>query len=177
MKIKGRKLEGPRKKIVPIIRDESEGGTIIFIVQGVVDLQPFFAICPTPKPPMATKPGKVKVPNFEDKGYIAAMDAWWQKRTNWMGIKSLEGTEDLEWETVSMTDPETYKNWTTELQAAGLVDAELTRLMNAIMEVNGLSETLVEEARQSFLTSQASQENGQSSPLAEAPTTQSGNVA
>jgi len=58
-----------------------------------------------------------------------------------------------------------------------LVEAEMSMLMNAIMEVNGLNEALVEEARQSFLTIQANRENGQSSLLAGASIGQSGNVA
>ncbi len=176
MKYKGRKLEGPRKKVVPIIRDTPED-TIYFVVQGVVDLQPFFEVCPAPTAPISIKPAGIKVHNVEDKGYKAALDVWWARRTALIALKSLEATEGLEWEMVDMSDPTTFEKWNEELQNAGLVDAELNRLISSIMEVNGLNEALVEEARKSFLTIQADQANGQSSRQEEAPNGSSGKAA
>jgi len=80
----------------------------------------------------------------------------------------------LEWERVKFDDPNTWTEWQKELQEAGFVDGEVGRILTAIMEVNGLNESLVEEARQSFLTTQANRGSEQSSPVGDPATTPSG---
>lgn len=178
MKYKGRQLSGPRYEIVVIPRKEDEGGNIAFKIQSVVDLSPFFQICPSPTPPQVMLPGGAKKDNVEDPGYKDEANRWWKKRSAWITIQSLRPSfkpeGDLEWETVKYDDPETWINWEKEIQDAGFADAELTQIITAIMNLNGLNERLMEEARKSFLTIQASPQNGSSSRQEEVPTTPSG---
>lgn len=174
MKYKGRKLEGPRIIVVPILRPPEEGGDIFIKVQGVVDLQPFFDICPFPKAPQLKLPGGGTRDDIEDTGYKDECSRWWKTRSDWIIIKSLSVTEGLEWENVDLKNPESYRNWEEEFRNAGFVDAEVARVLGAMAEVNGLSEKLVEEARKSFLATAADQANGQNSQMAAATNTQSG---
>ena len=58
-----------------------------------------------------------------------------------------------------------------------LTDAEIGRILSAIMEVNGLNESMLEEARQSFLTIQAEAAKEQSSQPADQQSTPSGEAA
>lgn len=180
MKRRGTPMKGPRTQVVPILRDESEGGNIYFTVQGVIDFAPFYAICPAPEPPKILMPGGQFKLNVEDKGYKYLNEQWWKKRTSWMFLKSIEPSftpeTGLEWETVKMDDPETYVNWDKELKDAGFNDAELTRLITAIMKVNALDENLIEEARASFLTTQGVANDKLSSQMDAAPNIPSGGV-
>lgn len=177
MRYKGRQLKGPREKVVPIIRTEEEGGNIIFLVKGVVDMDPFYALCPGPNPPIDMLPGGKTRQNIEDPGYKDELNRWWSKRSAWIAITSLRDSPELEWDRVKFDDPNTWIEWQKELQEAGFVDGEIGRVMSAILEVNGLNENLVEEARQSFLTTRASQQSVQSSQLADQKTTPSGTPA
>ncbi len=177
MKYKGRQLKGPREKVVPIIRSEEEGGNIIFVVKGVVDIEPFYAICPGPKAPVDMLPGGKTRENIEDPGYKDELNRWWSKRSAWIAITSLRDSPELEWDRVKFDDPNTWTEWQKELQEAGFVDGEIGRVLTAIMDVNGLSEALVEEARQSFLTTRANQASGQSSPTVAPASTPSGTPA
>lgn len=174
MKYKGRTIKGPNTKIIPIIRSEDQGGNIIFKVQGVIDLEPFYKICPQPKPPFKIVSSGKKVIDVDNKIYKDSMDQWWNKRTAWIAINSLKATEGLEWETVDFSNPDTWLNWQKELQDSDFADAELGRILNAVLEVNGISEALVEEARQSFLVTQAQEQEQSDSPMGEQKTTPSG---
>ncbi|HUP80812.1 MAG TPA: hypothetical protein VM260_19835, partial [Pirellula sp.] len=71
----------------------------------------------------------------------------------------------------------TWENYTTELKEAGFVDAEVSRIISGILDVNSVNEQLIDEARKSFLTTRESQRNGSSSRPAEAPSTPSGEPA
>ena len=173
MKIRGRHLSGPRVKIVPILRDENEGGTIFIQVQAVTDVSPFFNKCPLPEPPILKLPGNRTRPDFDSAVYKAQLDKWLTQKAAWMAIQSLAKSE-IEWETVDPSNPETYENWSKEMMSAGFADAEIQRIAIAMQEVNGVNEAMVEEARQSFLTGQASLVNGQSYQKADPVTISSG---
>lgn len=177
MKYKGKHLGGPRKKIVPIIRDPEEGGNIFFVVKGVTDLAPFEKMCPTPKPPEDVLPGGKTRANLESPVYKEQIGKWWAKRSAWIAITSLRDSPDITWEQVKWDEPETWTLWNTELMEAGFADGEVGRILTAIMEVNGLNEGMLEEARQSFLTTQAEAGKDPSSPPAEASSTQPGTPA
>lgn len=174
MLYKGRKIAGPRTIVVPVLRDESEGGNIYLKVQAVVDLEPFVKVCPPPEPPAIQLPGGKKRIDFDNVKYRSDIEAWAKKRSAWIALKALEATDGLEWETVKMSHPDTYVNWSSEMMSAGFSDFDVQRVLAAISDVNGLNESLIEEARQSFLNGVQEPANGQSSHLDEAQTTQSG---
>jgi len=159
MKVNGRKLDGPREIIVPVIRDEKDGGTLFFIVNAVTDMEPFKKLCPFPIAPKIQLPGNRTKEDVEDPGYKAQVAQWWRSRAGWMFIESLRKT-NIEWETFDINDPMKFPEAEEELRKSGLSDAELGRILAAIMDVNSLSESLVEEARQRFLTDQATQPKG-----------------
>jgi len=67
-----------------------------------------------------------------------------------MMIKSLAATEGLEWENVDIKDPGTWKNVESELIDTFTVFAQ-QRIMKGVMQANGLDESMLEQARESFL--------------------------
>jgi hypothetical protein len=148
MKIAGKKVEGVSRKTVIIKREE---GDITFIFEAVLDESEFETICPRPAPGIKMVPGGSKVPDFENKDYKKALDEWASQKTRWSFLKSIAATPDLEWETVDLSNPKTWKNYTDELTASGFSPGEQYKLMQAYMFVIGLDEEKVEEAVQSFL--------------------------
>ncbi len=175
MKYRGQKLSGPRTKVVPILRDDEN---IFFTVRGLTDLSEFDKLCPPPKAPKIMLPGGNTKYDVEDKGYIYEFEQWAKKRSSWVFINSVRPLpEGMEWETVDYSNPDTWVNWEDELKSSGFVPAEVDRLVNAVMDLNGVNPQLVEEALKSFLTIQDKARNGQSSHQDEAQTSQSGSAA
>jgi hypothetical protein len=154
MKYAGRVIKGPRIKVVPIIRSKDEGGNIYFQIRSVTDYTPFSKICPQPTQPMLKAPGGKEVPDTKNQFYNAQMAEWSKKQADWVFLVAMSATKELEWETVDMANPDTYKNWEIELLDGGFSQMEINLITNAIMEVNGVNEAMIEEARQHFLTTQ-----------------------
>jgi len=149
MKIQGKRLDMPPEVVVPIIRDSGE---VFFKASAVLDFKEFDTVCPPPIPPMIQRKGEsVPTPDLADKKYIDACDKYARQRTNYMIVKSLSTTEALEWEKVKMTDPSTFDKYEEELKESGLNQFEIGRLINAVMEANGLDESKIEAARKRFL--------------------------
>jgi len=151
MKIKGKKIEGPNVVIAVIPR---QSGDIIFKAKAVLDYDKFDALCPTPEPPTVTKPGGVTFKDVENAKYKEAVMEWAQQKTAWMVLESLKATDDLEWETVDYGKPETWDNYTKELQSSGFSDPEIARLIDAVTAANGLSQEKIDEATNRFLAGQ-----------------------
>ena len=175
MKINGESIVGPNRVIVPIPR--AGGKDIIFIVEGIPDMEPFHKLCPPPEPPRVILPGGKHKFDTEDRFYKVEMDNWAKLRTQWMAITSLRATPGLTWDTVDYSKPETWANYEKELKEAKFADNEIGRLIQAIMEANGLSEARVEEARQRFLMLESTPQNEQNSQAEEANSTPSGEPA
>ena len=154
MRIKGKSFSGPRSKIVVIPRDE---GNIVFKAQAVLDFEEFEKLFPMPLPPVITYPGKPPVPEFENPEYIKKLNDHSNKRLDYMVIKALEVTEDLEWDTVVMTNPDTWGGWRTELTEAGFSAVEVNAILSAVMDASGLNQEKIDEATQSFLAGLAAQ--------------------
>lgn len=167
MRIRGREIKGPNELIVVIPRpshqvpvgeqngQQEQSGDIVFKVQAVLDYSEFEKMCPQPEPPKIKKVGQTQaIPDFTDPKYTAFVNNWAEKRTHYMVIKSLEATKDLEWATVQLNDPDSWKNYITELKDAGFTTAEVNRVISAVSQVNGLDEDKFEEARLRFLRSQ-----------------------
>ena len=71
-----------------------------------------------------------------------------------MIVKSLEPS-NVEWDTVNVADPRTWKNWSTDLRGGGLSDIECQRVMNLVLEANCLDEAKLKKAREVFLAGEA----------------------
>ena len=150
MKLNGKKLEGPAVETVILPRED---GDLVFRCQAVLDFKEFDIIVKEPIPPMITKRGEtVAVADPTDKEYKKATEQYIFQRFNWMILKSLEATPNLEWETVKANDPETWGKIEDELRAAGLAQAEVGRILLGATTANGLNEARIKEARARFFS-------------------------
>ena len=148
MKFKGKSFSGPRVHFVVIPRD---GEDLVFKAQAVLDYSPFEKMFPRPEPPMIRRPRQAPVPDLEDKEYVDSLDEWSSKRIHWMILQSLKATEDLEWETVDYSNPETWGNYEKELTDAGFSPVEVASLINAVLDACGLNQTKIDDATTRFL--------------------------
>ena len=174
LKIKGQVIEGPNIETVFIPRGDTQ---IVFHAKAILDYSDFEAMCPAPNPPNKMVPGGATIPDLEHPKYKEAMDAYGTRRFAWMILKSLEATEGLEWETVDMSDPETWANYEQEFKSSGFSDIEANRILKGIMAANCLDEDKVEQARQRFLVLEQEAALVASSPQVEPASIESGESA
>jgi hypothetical protein len=155
MRIKGRKIEGVNQETIIIPRGNGE--TIVLIAQAVLSYEDFDKICEEPVAPVKMVKGGLKVENLDDPAYKEAMAQRNRLRMAYIVLKSLEATPDLEWDLVDMSDPNTWLKYREEWTQSGFSEVEQMRIINAVMSANSLNEAKLEEARESFLRSQAQQ--------------------
>jgi hypothetical protein len=117
----------------------------------VLDFQEFDKILPRPEPPEILKPGGVRFRDTQNPDFVKRVSDWALKRTSWLIIRSLSGTDGLSWETVKLSDPDTWPLYNDELKASGLTDLEIGKLVEAIWNVCGLNERRIEQATKDFL--------------------------
>lgn len=153
MKIKGKTISGPSNETVIIPRAD---GDIVFTAQAVLNFDEFEAICPEPLPPTLKYPDGRMSQDFNDKEYIKSVKDFSGKRFDWLVLKSLSATEGLEWTTVDMSNPDTYKNYTKELHQS-FTHLEVNRILTCVNEANGLNEAKYQEARDRFTKSQVAE--------------------
>jgi hypothetical protein len=148
MKINGAKLSGVNTKVVVFPRQDKD---IVFKVSAVLNYEDFDKIFPMPTAPTMVRPGGEKSQDVEDPEFKKAQNTWASARGSWMAIQSMLATEGLEFETVDLGDPTTWLNWAKEFIESGFTTAEISRLLSAITEVNGLNEEAIEAATKRFL--------------------------
>lgn len=168
MKLKGKTLSEVNTDMVIFPRPE---GDIVFKIAAIVDDSDFIKICPLPEPPMSQKPGEPAFKNDKHPLYLEKMANRFVDYTYFLWIKGMEATEGLEWETVRLSDPETWKNIETELQSSGFSKQERKRLLNAILEVNSITDDSVERARKRFFEQVAAEARASISQKAALPNT------
>jgi len=165
MKINGKILDGPKPVIIPIPRGDED---IILKAEAVVDMEEFNTLCPRPAPPMVLLKGNnIATPQVNDPKFQKELMEYGTKRIDYMIVKSLEATDSLEWDTVDINSPDTYKNYEDDFKNAGLTSFEINRIVESIMEVNGLSDERIEEAKKRFLALAQAAENQKSTSVAE----------
>jgi hypothetical protein len=109
---------------------------------------------------------------------VKKCEAYGVKRMAYIVVKGLmDGTPDLEWETVDISDNTTWSNFRKELRDSGLSDIEINRLVNGALVANSLSERAVEEARKRFLAGLQAPRDESSSLVDELASSQSGEPA
>ncbi len=174
MKIGGRDPRTMSNEVILVIpRGEEE---IVFRAQGIPNYDAFNALCSEPKPPKINKPKEGWVDHIEEPGYKAMLETHGQKRMAWLVIESLAPT-DIEWDTVDIDNPATWKNWSEDLTKSGFSQVECNRIQALVFEANCLDEEKLEKARRFFLRGLeevSSESSGQSS---EPETTPSGTPA
>lgn len=153
MKLAGKTIEGPNTETIVIPRTDGRE-SIVFKAKAVLDYDDFDAACPRPTPPIRMLKGGIREANPEDPRFKAAIEDWGTKRMNWMVIKSLNATEGLEWDTVKLSEPNTWNKLDEEFKTAGFSSIEVGRIRQGVFVANCLDEAKLDEARESFLLSQ-----------------------
>ena len=154
LKFKGQQVSNTNIEYVVIPRGDSN---IVFIAKPVTSLDGFDAVAIEPKPPLITYPestGKPPENDFSDPNYIKRLNDYVTARYYWMVLTSLKDSPDIEWETIDMSKPDTFKNFETELVSSQFLPAEINAIRGAVSRVNALDDRQLDEARKSFLASQ-----------------------
>ena len=115
----------------------------------------FEKVCPQPAPPTFQVPGGKVEADLTNAAFVLKKQEWSNSRSEYLFLKSLEATEDLEWETVLESDPSTWGNIEAELLSAGFLSPEIIRIFNIVILANGLDQSKIEKATKSFLAIQA----------------------
>lgn len=151
MKVNGRKISGANVEYIIIPRPD---GDIVFKATAILDMQPFYDMCPQPKPPMVTYAGGEKKPDITDTAYLLSVKQYSELRYYFTIIWSLKDS-NIEFEKVQYTDPNTWLFFEDELKEAGFNFQEIQRIIFGTMTANSLNESKLEEARSRFLVSLA----------------------
>jgi len=160
MKMQGRKVKGRNVEIVvfrrPLLEDGTNGN-LAFKAEAVPDFKEFNRLCPMPKPPEILKAGGVRISNVKDKRFLTALDTWASQKTAYTVLRSLQATDDLEWETVKMDDPQTWAGWRKELEDSDFVDSEIAKIIETVGIANCMDDGMLDAAREDFLAGEARQ--------------------
>lgn len=154
MRFNGKVVKNDNIAIAAIPRST---GDIVFIAKPVLNYAKFDELCPMPKAPLITEPGKTPYPDVTDDKYIASLQSYSAKRTSWLMLESLKDTPGLEWDTVSYTDPSTWEGHVKELEDSGFTPREINEIHGAVIKANNLDDSQLEAARNRFLASQSQQ--------------------
>ena len=147
MKMNGKIIAGPTPEVIVIPKGETE---YIFQAMPVLNYDEFDKICPVPTPPQIVKRGGEKVNDYEDKDYNTNLTTWAQNKNSWLILTSLQATEGLEWDTVNMAEPDTWKNYEAELKV-NFTEIEISLIMDKVHDACGLNQTKIDEATKRFL--------------------------
>ncbi len=170
IKIAGREVDTKLPEDFIVLRPETEG-EIVIRARAFRDWDEFNTLCPMPEPPGREERGRGWVPNLEDKTYKQRMQQRQLQQLGWMIVQSLF---EVEWSTIDNDNPKTWTNWEKELKDSGFTQIECNLIIALVLDVNGLNEQKMKEARESFSHGRAVAQNGSSSPTSEQESTQSG---
>lgn len=149
MKIGGIEVNGVCEEVLILPRLT---GNIVIKAQAVADLSEFEALVPAPTAPgIRTKDGFR--PNTDDPTYQDLLSGYSSQRLAYLVIKSLEPSQ-IEWEEVKLSDPGTWRKWSSELEKAGISAIEVNRIMTCVLQANSLDEDKLKAAREVFLRGQ-----------------------
>lgn len=150
MKVRGRVVDGPKKVLLVLPRDD---GDIPFQFVAVVDDSEFEKIIPEPEPPVTFNvKAQQNIKNYGDPGYKAKHLARIKLKNAWIFLKSIESS-DIEWDTVKMDDPSTWENWQSDLKASGFSINEVNTIFDHFALANMVNEKMLDDARMRFLAS------------------------
>src|SRR5215831_11863890 len=135
MRIAGKKLSEPNIEILVLPRGEEN---IVIKAKAVLNMDEFDRVHPPPSPPMKIARGGKKVEDTDSPMFQKKQTDHAKKRIGYMIIRSLEATEDLEWETIDPNDPNTWGNYEKELKDSGFSNIEIMRIIQTVMRANCL---------------------------------------
>lgn len=152
MKISGKKVDAPNVEKVYIPRGDDGMSGFLFSCQPVTNMEEFEKRFPEPQPPKRVYRGeKTPKPVLNDENYLKEKAEHDKLRYYYFILKSLEATEDLEWETVVKEDASTWGNFQSELEESGFLPAEISRIINGVLKANSLDEEHIKTATNNFL--------------------------
>lgn len=183
MKIGGKKIEHPPASEIMVF--PREGEDIALKAVALLDRKDFEKLCPLPKVPQMRIKGNKLVDNYDDPRYAKALTRYNKNFMEYLIIAGLcapaakEGDPDIpiEWEKVQIGNRDTWYLWETELMESGFSDMERKRIHNMVASVNSLTESRLDEARNSFLQRQQEDNDELSSLTDEQSDTPSGEPA
>ncbi len=150
MRIGGVPVDGPKKTVLVIPRDD---GDIVFKFVAVGDDAGFDKLIQPPVAPVSFNVKlQQKVTKTDDPGYQAALSQYYKLHSAWVFLQSIAPSE-IEWDTVDLAKPETWTNWQADLKAAGFSLNEVNVIYAEFNRTNVLSEAMIQEARTRFLLS------------------------
>jgi hypothetical protein len=153
MKVNGKRPTAYSKTLV-LPRGDGQD-PIVFVATAIQNMDDFDKLAPEPEPPLIRGRGDSKVQDFSDAAYLQALEQQVTRRTDYIVLKSLEGSPGLEWERTSIKDVNTWNNWRKEVEEAGLCLFEVRRIIALCSEVNSLSDAALDAAQKRFLAGQA----------------------
>ena len=158
MKLNGIKLDTPNEETVVIPR--GEGDPIVFKCRAVLSFERFEQLYPEVEAPKMQAAGSNKwVEDTEDEEYKGKVAKRNTAEFNWMIYQSVTATPGLEFETVKDSDPDSWDNIQQEFRGAGFSQVEINRIVQGVLQANCLDEGRLDEARKSFILSQAQQQS------------------
>lgn len=149
MKVNGITLTTPR--VVKVYLPVADGQAVEFKFRPLAADEDFEKILSKPKPPVRQKPGGVIFHNLEDPTFKRNIAEWVTKKLDWEFLKSISATDGLEWATVKLDDPETWKNWRDEMEKV-FGTSEINKVYQGFLDAQYISEEVMEKARARFLT-------------------------
>lgn len=157
MKIRGNVVHVPFSKDIIIPRVPED---VVFTARAVNFIEEFEEKVEEPKRTKKFgKDGTFVGYKENDTKYEEASQNYHRKRLDFMVIKSLE--EDITFDSVDLDDPETWKNWRKEFQAAGFSEAECGKILNDVANVHSPSQEMVDEMKKDFLATQSQEDKNQ----------------
>jgi len=151
MKVNGKSINAPAEEIVVLLRTPEN---IILKAGVVLNYDLFNQLCPVPEPPIIMRKGGAKSVDVDDVVYNKNLLKWAQQKTDYMILQSLQSTDNIEWETVDINNPDTWHRYRKELISSGLTDPEIARIVEAVTTVCGLNQEKIDQATESFLAGQ-----------------------
>lgn len=173
MKLNGRSACA---NVVTVVFPREGNADLLFKAAAIMDGEDFGKLVPEPQPPMVRKPGEnVDTMDLKDSKYVKALAKRSKLQTYWIIIKSLAATPGLEWDKLSIDDPDTWVLLDDEMKDFGLSAIEKSKLIQACFRANSMDEAFIEAAKLRFMSSQqAAAQTATSSPVGEPLSTKSG---
>lgn len=147
MKINGRPTLGVQSKtvIIPL----GDGEPFEFTVRPVLNMDAFKEVCPEPVPPTILKAGGETSINYNNKEYIQKLAEHNRKFVDWLHLQCIQ---NVEWDTVDLGDSDTWQNWRIDLKNAGFPSGAVSRIMDAVSDINLLDQAKLDKYEKDFLS-------------------------
>lgn len=173
MKLRGQTVEPPKPIPVVIPRDEGDLG---FMVYPVMEYAEFEQFCPEPKPPLVIRPNDpAGVADPDDPRFRETLNTWAGHKTEYMIIKALTMSGELEFETVKIEDPDTWSGYEDELLQC-FTEREVSVLVDGAITANMPTAARQQQAKERFMSPLSVDSAASTSPMDEPDSTISGDL-